>query len=269
MPDPIFEALEQERQRLARLLEREVIESLQLMLAQAGVYEQTFVDNAQARLVISVLGKLTRDLLQQVRDLEASLHPAILDDVGLEAAFQTLAVQVRRTSGIQVQVVFGRGRLPLDRPVQIGLYRLVQGLIDGAGSEGHGSQVWLQLETGTEGVRVLYRDDRLITFNREPLRTEISTLEGWGGVFFWEQSADQFEMRLLIPARAALTPTEYRVLRLLVEGLSNKQIAVSMSVSPRTVNFHLDNIYAKLGVNSRTEAVIFALNNHLLQRDPR
>ncbi|MBE2194238.1 MAG: response regulator transcription factor [Anaerolinea sp.] len=76
-------------------------------------------------------------------------------------------------------------------------------------------------------------------------------------------------MRLLIPARAALTPTEYRVLRLLVEGLSNKQIAVSMSVSPRTVNFHLDNIYAKLGVNSRTEAVIFALNNHLLQRDPR
>lgn len=269
MPDPIFEALEQERQRLAGLLEREVIESLQLMLAQAGVYEQTFVDNAQARLVISVLSKLTRDLLQQVRDLEAALHPTTLADVGLEAAFQNLAAQIRRTSGVQIQVVFTSGKLPLDRPVQLGLYRLVQRLIDGATSEGHASQVRLQLESVAEGIRVVYRDNRLITLNRGPLRPEISTLEGWGGVFVWEQSAEHLEMRLVIPARAALTPTEYRVLGLLVEGLSNKQIAARLSISPRTVNFHLDNIYAKLGVNSRTEAVIYALNNHLLQNDPR
>jgi DNA-binding NarL/FixJ family response regulator len=51
------------------------------------------------------------------------------------------------------------------------------------------------------------------------------------------------------------------VIQLLAEGLSNKEIAGLLFISPRTVNFHLDNIYSKLGVSSRTEAVIYALRH--------
>jgi DNA-binding NarL/FixJ family response regulator len=56
------------------------------------------------------------------------------------------------------------------------------------------------------------------------------------------------------------------VIQLLAEGLSNKEIARLLFISPRTVNFHLDNIYSKLGVSSRTEAAIYALRHGWARR---
>jgi len=49
---------------------------------------------------------------------------------------------------------------------------------------------------------------------------------------------------------------EQEVINLLLQGKSNKQIALALHVAGRTVEFHLSNIYAKLGVTSRTEAVL-------------
>ena len=49
---------------------------------------------------------------------------------------------------------------------------------------------------------------------------------------------------------------EKQVIGFLIQGRSNKQIALALGVSLRTVEFHLSNIYAKLGVTSRTEAAL-------------
>ena len=49
---------------------------------------------------------------------------------------------------------------------------------------------------------------------------------------------------------------EQQVINLLLQGKSNKQIALALHVAGRTVEFHMSNIYAKLGVTSRTEAVL-------------
>ena len=56
-----------------------------------------------------------------------------------------------------------------------------------------------------------------------------------------------------------LTEREMEILRLAAKGLGNKQIGVTLSISDRTVQGHLANIYAKLHVGTRTEAVMFAV----------
>jgi len=55
-----------------------------------------------------------------------------------------------------------------------------------------------------------------------------------------------------------LTPREHEVLQLLAAGLRNKEIALRLGVSERTATFHVGNVLAKLGADSRTEAVHFA-----------
>jgi len=68
------------------------------------------------------------------------------------------------------------------------------------------------------------------------------------------------------PERAdyQLTPHETRLLKLFVEGHNYKTAAAELGVSVNTVNFHVRNVYDKLQVHSRTEAVTKALRNRLV-----
>jgi len=61
-----------------------------------------------------------------------------------------------------------------------------------------------------------------------------------------------------------LTEREREVLTLMIEGLNNTQIAGRLIVSPSTIKSHVSNILSKLGAASRTEAVTFALRNHIV-----
>ena len=63
---------------------------------------------------------------------------------------------------------------------------------------------------------------------------------------------------------ADLTEHELAVLTLLVTGLQKRDIAAKLSISTRTVHRRCDGIYAKLGVGSRTEAVVRAISTNLL-----
>jgi DNA-binding NarL/FixJ family response regulator len=64
---------------------------------------------------------------------------------------------------------------------------------------------------------------------------------------------------------SGLTQREADILRALAEGLSNKQIARQFWLSEQTIKFHLTNIYRKLDVGSRTEAVRHAYENGLIE----
>jgi DNA-binding NarL/FixJ family response regulator len=67
-------------------------------------------------------------------------------------------------------------------------------------------------------------------------------------------------------ARPLLTPREVEVLALVGQGMSNKAIARRLNISAHTVKYHLEAIFAKLGVRSRAEAVTrgLRLGVHLL-----
>jgi DNA-binding CsgD family transcriptional regulator len=60
------------------------------------------------------------------------------------------------------------------------------------------------------------------------------------------------------PAIESLSPREREILGLLAQGLSNKELARALSVSENTIKTHLANLYAKLGVGRRTQALAVA-----------
>jgi HD-GYP domain-containing protein (c-di-GMP phosphodiesterase class II) len=66
---------------------------------------------------------------------------------------------------------------------------------------------------------------------------------------------------------AGLTPREVEVLRLLARGLSNKEIARRLVISPKTVANHAEHIYAKIDAPSRAAAGLFAMRHGLLPEE--
>lgn len=64
-----------------------------------------------------------------------------------------------------------------------------------------------------------------------------------------------------------LTDRELGILELVGKGLSNKQIGKKLYISDRTVQAHLSNIFSKLGVSSRTEAVMYAVRKGWITAD--
>jgi DNA-binding NarL/FixJ family response regulator len=63
-----------------------------------------------------------------------------------------------------------------------------------------------------------------------------------------------------------LTARELEVLKLLAQGLQNKEIAGKLSISERTVKFHVSSILSKLGAGNRTEAVTMALQQGIIEQ---
>ena len=63
---------------------------------------------------------------------------------------------------------------------------------------------------------------------------------------------------------AGLTPREVEVLKLLAQGLSNKQIGRRLTISPKTASSHVEHIYAKIDASSRAAASLFAVQHGLL-----
>jgi len=63
---------------------------------------------------------------------------------------------------------------------------------------------------------------------------------------------------------AGLTAREIDVLRLVARGLSHKEIATQLVISPKTARNHIEHIYVKIGASNRTTASLFAMQHGLL-----
>ncbi|MDI9508297.1 MAG: response regulator transcription factor [Clostridiales bacterium] len=62
----------------------------------------------------------------------------------------------------------------------------------------------------------------------------------------------------------ALTRREIEVLKLLAEGLFNKEIAYTLSISEKTVKNHVSNIFKKINVSDRTQAAVYAIKHNIV-----
>ena len=69
------------------------------------------------------------------------------------------------------------------------------------------------------------------------------------------------------PAQATLTKTEIKIMDLLGKGMSNKELAKHLACSVKTIKNHLNSAFHKLGVSSRTEAVVKAIEKGLISSE--
>ncbi|HET9421568.1 MAG TPA: HD domain-containing phosphohydrolase [Nocardioides sp.] len=70
------------------------------------------------------------------------------------------------------------------------------------------------------------------------------------------------------PRPAGLTERQVEVLRLVASGRTNRQIAGELTLSPRTVEHHVQDVYARIGVSTRAGAALFAMEHGLLDAKP-
>ena len=107
------------------------------------------------------------------------------------------------------------------------------------------------LETGADGYLLKHSEPQTII---DAVR---STVEGGAPL-------DPRAARVLLSARslggqaATMSARERQVLRLVVDGLANKQIARRLDISERTVKAHLTNVFQRIGVRDRTQAALWA-----------
>jgi DNA-binding CsgD family transcriptional regulator len=95
---------------------------------------------------------------------------------------------------------------------------------------------------------------------RPHLRQALQTFEDLGARHWADRAArelrasgERARRRDADPTAPRLTPTELQVARLVGQGLPTRDVAAQLFVSPRTVDFHLRNVFTKLGVTSRAE----------------
>jgi two-component system, NarL family, response regulator len=92
------------------------------------------------------------------------------------------------------------------------------------------------------------------------------------GASWWDRAATQMiqqgmgEFRPVIEEKQHLTQREREVLTLIAAGRSNPEIATALYITPGTVRVHVHGILHKLGVENRSQAVVVALRNQLIDR---
>lgn len=278
IPDPLqlqlLTALEAERHLMANMLEESVISSLNLLLAQAVAYEQSLT-NQQAQMAVAVLSVLIRQTLQQTHDLESRLHPLLLYNVGLHAALEQLASQEQQVRGLHISLSLQKLKERIPNPIEIILFRTTQQAIDRAFHEGNASVILIELQY-FENILTYHISDNGRQANNPPLTAMTDMIENLGGmvtIMHSKYGGVAYHARFKLDTAIDLTARELELIPHLAAGLSNKQIAAELKVSPRTIKFHLDNIYSKIGVNTRTEVVVYGIrhgwisNPRLLDRD--
>jgi DNA-binding NarL/FixJ family response regulator len=118
--------------------------------------------------------------------------------------------------------------------------------------------VWGLLEAGASGYVLKTAESRELISAIRAVAAGRSALD--------PQIAPRIIARAARPTPSSdLTDREREVLSLAARGLTNKQIGHDLNISDRTVQNHLANIYGKLSVQSRTEAVTAALQRGLIQ----
>ena len=229
-------------------------------------------------LAISALGLLELSLGNAAEALE-QLEP-LVDD--LEAAglrepavarfvpdtIHALLAVGRSSDAEALLTQFEDRAARLDRPSALAASARCRGLLQAASSDFDGAIASMNLALEHHeriaipfdrartllALGVTYRRGKQKAAARTTLDEAVAEFERLGAALWVKEARAQLaRIGGRAPSGGELTPTEQRVVDLVVEGLSNKQVAAALFVTPKTVETQLSRIYAKLGIHSRAQ----------------
>lgn len=252
----------EERARLVAQLRASLLDPLALLVAQAAAFEQAAGHDQHQRTAFALVAALARQSLQRARDLEADLDDARLGQLGLEASLDLLCGRAMRAAPASVELSLPRLRGDLAPAVALALLRFAQDALARATGPAYARRVRLRLSHDEARVALSVADDGDPLAGADLIGPAEGRIVRLGGAVSRTRAAHggmELVAELPLLPAAALTPREREVLALLAAGLPTRAIAAATGMAPRTVTFHLANIYAKLGVAGRAEAIVAAL----------
>jgi DNA-binding NarL/FixJ family response regulator len=183
------------------------------------------------------------------------------DDLEVVGAAESAVEALRVVHRLRPDVML----LDLEMPELDGVEAIPQLL---AASPGLGVLVFTAYDTDERvlgAVRAGARGYLLKGASAEEIARGIRTVHA-GGSYLEPRVASKLMAEVSSPRRAAggLSGREREVLRLVADGLPTKQIARNLSISERTVKFHVNSIFHKLGADNRAQAVALAAQQGLL-----
>ena len=140
----VISAQDEERARVARELHDSTAQILTAVMLQLGAAARESTSSAlDAR--IAILRELAAEALEEVRSLSHTMHPRVLDDLGLVAALDWLARQTRTQSPLRVQVDAIDFDPPIPAPLAAALYRVAQEALRNAARHADAERVDIRL----------------------------------------------------------------------------------------------------------------------------
>lgn len=272
-------AIEQERARIARDIHDGVVQQLAAVLQRLELARRTLESHPDAaRQPLDEAALLINESLTELRHAIVSPIPLQLEEQGLTAALRKLAQETTRVEpSLRVEVESSEP-YPLPVALEAVVYRLAQESLANTRKHAQATRVVIRLRL-VNRLLVVEISDNGQGFAAEAtgqtgehlgLRMMRSRVQQAGGK--WEAQSwpgvgttikARFPLAMPLPA-AALTNREREVLRLLMQGLTNRAIAEKLSVSAETVKSHLHHIMQKMQVHDRTQAAVTAALQQLV-----
>ncbi len=271
--------IESERTRIAYEIHDSVMQDL-AHVTQKLDYVQHFIDKQQP-LVRTEVEQARNLLTRSLHDLRyglTALLPVSLEEQGIEKAIKGL-LREYNLSTPQLTINCEVDNLALwPRALQTPIYRFLQEALNNIRKHAQASTVTIRIHHIASVAVVQISDDgqgfapEHVTQHRHGPQLGLLTMEERirqaGGVFELYSRPGKgttLKARFVFPPSATiLTEREREVLRLLVEGLTNRAISDRLSISLETVKSHVHHIMQKMHVKDRTQAAVVATKRQWL-----
>lgn len=156
----VIQAQEEERRRVARDLHDGLAQQLASALLELQVTQRLLEeDTAKARSELETVEKIIRAGLRETRDVIFNLRPLSLDNLGLKAAVDNLAVQIQERTGLRVSVVQHGQEERLETNVASCVFRIIQEALNNVVKHAQATEAKVRLEFSPEFLAVRIVDN--------------------------------------------------------------------------------------------------------------